>query len=129
MTDHAMSEESQFYVRHALHSVGFTPTDEVVSQICAAAEKVGIAGNVDPYFAIDAFIAALRAYAPTAASLEFLESIQKLQTQAGQAQEELGAVSQAILDMAAIEPEAKPKQRVPYYQKDRAQWWKGRRPI
>lgn len=123
-----MTEEPQFYVRHALHSAGFHPTDEIVSQICTTAEEMGIAGNTDPYFAIDAFIAALRAYYPTATSLEFLESIEKLQSQAGQSQEELSAVSQAILDMAA-ETEAKPKPKMPYYQRNKAQWWKGRRPV
>ena len=59
----------------------------------------------------------------------FEQAMTQLINQAGHTQEELGTLSQAILDMAAVEPEEKPKQRVPYYQKDKAHWWKGRRPV
>lgn len=67
--------------------------------------------------------------APPQLVQSFEQAMTQLINQAGQAQEELGTLSQAILDMAAALPEAKPKQKVPYYQKDKAHWWKGRRPV
>lgn len=120
-----MNEEPQDYVRYALRSAGFTPTDEIVNQVYATATALAL----HPSIIVDDLIAALRAYAPAARSLEFIASMQQLQTQAGQTQEELGTVSQAILDMAVALPEEKPKQKMPYYQKDKAHWWKGRRPV
>lgn len=63
-------------------------------------------------------------------SFEFIESIQQLQTQAGMSEAELDDISQGILRLAEEIPQpAKTKQRMPYYQRNKAQWWKGRRPV
>ena len=89
------------YVRAVLYNAGFkNPTDEVVNQICVTAEKAGIASNADSHFIVDALVAVLRAYYPVAKALEFMENMQKLQSQAGHTQEELNGLKESILSMA-----------------------------
>lgn len=117
--------EAQEYVRSVLSLAGFThPTNEIVDQIYATAVQASYAVNAHPYSMVDALVDALRSYYPVAKSLEFIESIEQLQSQAGQMQEELATVSQSLLDMAR-ETQEKPRQKMPYYQKDKASWWKG----
>ena len=125
-------EEPKGYIRYALHSAGFTnPTDEIINEIYAAAIQGGIAaGGVHPYDIIDALVDVLRAYYPMVKSLEFIESMQQLQTQTGESEAELDDISQGILHEASETPQkASPTQKMPYYQKDKAYWWKGRRPV
>lgn len=124
-------EEPKGYIRYVLHSAGFNhPTDEIVDQIYAATIQGNIVSGIHPYSIVDALVEALRAYAPAARSLEFIESMQQLQAQAGESEAELDDISQGILRLAEETSQpAKPKQKMPYYQRNKAQWWKGRRPV
>ena len=126
-----MTEEPQNYVRWLLYSAGFAnPTDELVNEIYATALRSSAVVALHPYVIADALVSLLRAYYPVVKSLEFIESMQQLQTQAGGSEAELDDISQGILRLAEEIPQpVKPKQKLPYYQKDRAQWWKGRRPV
>lgn len=65
-----------------------------------------------------AFIQAFGAYG---ASLDFKESMMKIQNMAGTSIENIQAIGDDILKLA--EP-TKPTSKAPYYHKDKQKWWK-----
>jgi hypothetical protein len=53
----------------------------------------------------------------------FGQAMTKLVNQAGSSAAEIAQISQGILTLAEETPQ--PAQKIPYYQRDKAQWWKG----
>ena len=119
----------QSYACLVLRSAGIQPTDELVTQICVAAEQGSIVTGDHPYIIVDALVDVLRAYPPPKQPIQdFGQAMQQLINQAGESAASLDGISQGILRMASETPQpAKPKQKAPYYQKDKQQWWKGKR--
>ena len=100
-------------LKYELASAGYS--EEQIQEVEQSVIMGGIVCGSIEQFAYD-FLVVFRAYH------SFGRAITQLVNQAGSSQAEVEQLSQGILQLAEETP--KPKQKMPYYRKDKAQWWK-----